>query len=361
MEPRLILKTHTECLRPALFSMVVVKYTHPSRVSSAGTVAKALKEDLAVRGLSGQSAEKREAAAKFAVHIAQKHLKLLRSNMTWDWRGQVLTAILRRAGKGEETEASGFNQLSLAERVLFLKYFLEADGALICALAAEVARMGEATRDELIDRFTVILDRIFDSYEELATGFREKTRIKNRRREAARQTKGTSRQRSTLVHKVLPHLQALVDLGIVLASDDGSLFRPVAYAGTTSLEPLAEYADRLEDLERLLGDDNPYRLISSVYGLEPAGISAEIQWPDLREVISEAYCILRDAVTGLASIRSVADWCCVVLLSEHRKLVSPRDVRYAIDRWYEQDPSAVRFHVDFQGEKAYVIFAVPEG
>jgi hypothetical protein len=339
--------------------MIVLKYTDPSRASTDDAVARALQEELAIRGISGQPGERREAAAKFAVTIAQRNLKLLRSNTTWDWRGHTLAAILRKAGKGNETDAPGFNQLSLPERVLFAKYFLEADGALLCALTNTIARTGEATRDQLLDQFEDIITRIFDSYEQLATSFREKTQLKNRLREAARRTKGDSRQRSTIVHKVLPHLQALVDLGLLVMSGDGSVFRPITYAGSTSIAPLAAYADRLDELEQLFGD-NPYGLISSTYALNSTPISADTHWADLRQAILDAYHVLRDGTTGLAYIPAVVDWCCTVLLSETRELVSPAEVRRAIDLWYERDPTAVRFHVDFGGEKAYLILAVPE-
>src|SRR5713226_1132995 len=134
METRLIIKTHTECLRPALFSILILRCTSPTQTAYPGKVGAGLSDILKQQGISGRT-EEREAAAKFAVYIAHRHLRLLGAKMAWDWRGHALAAILHKAGKTRDTEPYELNQLCPEERFVFLKYLLEADGAVICGLS----------------------------------------------------------------------------------------------------------------------------------------------------------------------------------------------------------------------------------
>jgi len=318
-----------------------------------------MKRDLAIKGISGQP-EDREAAARFAVLIAQKNFRFLRSNMTWDWKGHVLATVSRHSGKTGDTDPPEFNQLSLSEKILFLKYFLESDGALLSGIARQVVERGGVSKSDLYKTIEGILDQIFDCYEGLARTFRERTKIKSRRREAIRQTKGNSRQRSTLAHKVLPHVQAMVDLGLLVESDSADMYLPKEYSGRSAVQPLTAYIDHLDELETLFAAGNPYDVIARAYSLKARPASIDHDWEDLLEVISSAYSDMKDSTTGLAYIKAVVDWCCTVLLSERLLLVSPSEIGQAIDELYRRDPSAIRFHVDFDGKRSYMIMSLGE-
>jgi hypothetical protein len=277
--------------------------------------------------------------------------------MTWDWRGHALAAILKKTGRTLDTEPRELNLLCPEEQFIFLKYFLEADGAVICGLSKVVAQYGKVTNQILYDRIERIFDHIYEAYLSLASDFRERMQIKTQLREIRKQIKGESRERSTLPHKVLPHIQALVDLGVLYQAKDSGTYEPVQYADRSSVAPLGDLFDRLDELERVLSEGNPYQLVAAVYGLSANDISKEIDWKVLTSTIRKGYTLLQDPTTTTADINALADWTCVSLLAERRLLISPRCVSEALQELARRQPSSVRFHVDYRGEPAYVILA----
>jgi hypothetical protein len=356
METRIIIKTHTECLRPALYSILILRCTSPTQSAYPRKVEADLSHILSQQGISGQG-EERKAAAKFAVYIAHRHLKLLGAKMAWDWRGQALAAILEKTGKTRDTDPQKLNELRPEEQFIFLKYFLEADGAVICGLSAVLAQCGRVTNQMMYDRIEEIFSRIYDAYLSLASDFRERMQVKAQLREIEKQIKGESRKRSTLPHKVLPHMQALVDLGVLHEAIDRRTYEPVQYAGHSSVAPLGELFDHLDEFEKVFSEGNPYRLIAATYGLSTRDASIEADWDVLTSTISKGYALLEDPTTATAHMSALADWTCVSLLAEHRLLISPRGVNEALKELARREPSSVRFHVDYSGEPAYVILA----
>jgi len=356
METRLIIKTHTECLRPALFSTMILKCTSPTQSAYPEKVAADLSDILSEKGISGRT-EERKAAAKFAVYIAHRHLKLLGAKMTWDWRGHALAAILEKTGKTRDTDPQELNQLCPEERFIFLKYFLEADGGVICGLSKVLAQYGKVTNQMMYDHIEEIFSRIYDAYLSLANDFRERMQVKAQLRGIKKQIKGESRKRSTLPHKVLPHMQALVDLGVLHEAKDRGTYEPVQCADHSSVAPLGELFDHLDEFEKVFSEGNPYRLIAAIYGLSARDASFDTDWNAVTSTIMNGYALLQDPTTATAHISALADWTCVSLLAERRLLISPHGVNEALEELARREPSSVRFHVDYRGEPAYVILA----
>jgi hypothetical protein len=275
--------------------------------------------------------------------------------MTWDWRGHALAAILQKVGRTQDTTPEELNRLRPEEQFIFLKYLLESDGALISGLSSVIAQYGRVTNQTLYDRIEEILNRIYDAYLSLAPDFRERMRVKAQLHEIKKQIKGESRDRSTLPHKVLPHIQALVDLGVLAQAKDHGTYEPIQYQNHSSIAPLAPLFDHVDELEKVLSDGNPYALVAAIYGLNAREASIDADLKPLTATIMKGYTHLRDPATATTHISALADWTCVSLLAEHRLLISPQGVHEVLKELARREPSSVRFHVDYRGEPAYVI------
>lgn len=356
MRARIILKTHSECLRPALYSLIVLKYTHESAVRTDDAVVRAVQSELGQRGFSGPPESKRESAIKFALWIAERDLHLVRSNLTWDWSGQVLNAVLRESGRSDHTTPRELATLKTLERVFFLKSFLEADGALICALVSQINSAEPTSKEKLFENFDNTVEQIFENYEASAVHLRDRMQVRKRRREVAKQIQNGSRQRSTIAHKVVPHIQLLSELGLVEHCDGGDSIRS-AGREACDIAALAQLGSDPVALDELFVSGNPYELVSRVYRLSGTEhhISVRTHWDEIVGGLKAAYETVRDETTGMAHINAVVELCCLRFVSHLELLLSPNEARLAIQQMYERDPDSIRFHVDFGGNPAYMI------
>ena len=144
MEPRLIIKTHSEVSKPGLFSILISKCSYADKSSYPEVVSKRLYE---LYEENGQPFNK--LAAKFVVIMAQR-FGFLRKNMIWDWRGYVIHGALQYLNKAENENINLFLELTKLEKIIYLKYYLETDGAVILQLAKRIKEYNEINRDAFV-------------------------------------------------------------------------------------------------------------------------------------------------------------------------------------------------------------------
>ena len=131
MDPRFILRTHTGSLKPGNYSILISNCTSPDRRSSPESVARNL-------GIMLENNSK-SSIAKFTVNNASgknRGFGFLLDNMLWTWKGHVINTALSVLKKVELEDTEPFlGELTLLERVLYLRYYLETEGALLLKLA----------------------------------------------------------------------------------------------------------------------------------------------------------------------------------------------------------------------------------
>ena len=115
MEPRLIIKTHSEVSKPGLFSILISKCSYADKSSYPEVVSKRLYE---LYEENGQPFNK--LAAKFVVIMAQR-FGFLRENMIWGWRGHVINGVLQYLNKTENENINLFLELTKLEKIIYLK------------------------------------------------------------------------------------------------------------------------------------------------------------------------------------------------------------------------------------------------
>lgn len=347
MQTRFIIKTHTECLRPQLYFLLLLKCTAPDTATSRARAQTCMREVFSSEG------QRRDAAVRFAISIAERHLNLVRSNLTWEWRGFALTAVLRQCGRSAESSFRALADLADQERILFLKYLLEADGALLALFCREIVRSGPLSHLDLYGLYDQMVDRLYSEYESAALDFRAKTVIRDRKLETQRQTTGNQRDRATLPHKVLPHLQALIDLGVLTRMPDGK-YAAQEFGGKPNIGYLAEQTPQL--LDRMVEERQLFHMIATLLLMEIKAFSPDDS-DNAKKALLDGYYHMRDEATGTAHISAMVDFSCAEMLGRYRVLMHPAQADQLLLEMQRLSPDSVRFHVDFSGEPAYIVMS----
>jgi hypothetical protein len=344
MEPRVIIKTHTGALRPGNFSILIGKCTYPDKSAYPEAVIKRLQEWI-----------KEKSVAKFTVLLSttkNRGFGFLRDNMIWSWKGYVINTVLSYIGKKESNDLDVFYELSLIEKICYLRYFLETEGAIILKLAERFQKMGEVSYSYLKNNIQDIFKEIFEEYMDIATDFRSRIKI----REIYNSIKTKERyDESTLPHKIKPHLQALEDLGIIKKKNDGEIYISVG----ESISVIINNFSNIQNMENIFDKYEYFSLIAKIYNLSYISYSYEAHNELLKETFSYGYQVMHDRATGMADIDALIDWCCIKMLSENNILIKKEDVEDFLNKIRTYHPSKIRYHLNGKGKISYLILSEP--
>jgi hypothetical protein len=341
---RLLLKTHYQAARPGLFSVLISKCASPRESRAKWLLERRLEENWPPSDRPG----KRRAAAECLVYLAQRSFGFLAESGIWDWRGRVINALCTYS---QARTLDSLLALTTEERVVYLKYYLDADGAALLEMGREVLSADSIAETTLGKQVEEVFLRIWKAYLTIETDVRERVRL---RRNVDRVSVHPYEDR-TRIHKVRPHLQALADFGLldIDATPEGVTYH---LARNQRPQPLQRLMDSLVDIpsmEHRLRKEQHFAIAAEVLTLHPPDPGA----PDgdrVRAAVFDAYRDLIDPGSGLASINAIIDTSCARLLARHGRCPVPRDIRSMLDDLRRERPRDVRFNVDWYGEKAYV-------
>lgn len=355
MEPRFIIKTHTEALRPGNYSVLIAKCTFPDKGAYPETVEKRL-----TQFFPSKKGKEVSSIAKYTVLAAtskNRGFGFLLDNMIWSWKGQVINTVLYYLGKKDRSDSSAFWELTNIERICYLRFFLETEGAIFLKLAERFCETGEMSYQYLKDNIQDIFREIYQEYIDIAPDFRARSRIK--------ETFGEMKSKrpyddSTLAHKIKPHLQALADLGILsIDKTDGEYkFSPASVGTDSSFSIIYGRLKSIQNMENTFLNNEYFPLIAELYSLTPTPYSENYR-DLLIETISYGYKGMRNKITRMADIDALVEWCCIKMLSEHNVLVERRHIEELFNRIRKEHPSSIQFHVDGKGRIAYLVFTEP--
>jgi hypothetical protein len=349
MKPRFIIKTHTEALRPKNYSLLIAKCTYPDKSSYPEIVIKRLYPEWI----------KENSVAKFTVMLSTQKNRgfgFLLDNMIWSWKGHVINAVLYYLKKQQSEAPKSFEELTKMERICYLRYFLETEGAIILKFAQKFNKMGELSNSYLRENIQEIFKEIYEEYIDIAPDFRIRSRI----REAQKQMKSTKRyDEGTLIHKIKPHIQALADLGILSIEKKNAeeIFAPTNFGFTSTFSIIINQLKDFQTMENMFSNNEHFPLIAQIYNLAPLHYSYETHRDLLKETISYGYQIMRDKTTGMADIDALINWSCIKVMSEDNILLRGEDVQDFLDKIRRNKPSSIRYHVNGKGKIAYIIFS----
>jgi hypothetical protein len=254
-------------------------------------------------------------------------------------RGKAVAWLNHGAPAGTSKE------LSREVVAILLKYYLEADGALMLRLLQIVFERGldqaEFTRDDSVEQ-TILA--VLNAYLSIEANLWERTRLKQQIRTVERGYK-----RETRPHKIGPHLIPLVHFGLISreATATGSRF----FVMREQRERLGTFLEALQSVEALEESIESSSLTGIVGKLLEARDSRAIE---IGAVLAEAYEAVSEDVGGLAELATLREvvWAWAI----GRGVLLPAE---AIDEFIQENvhamPRLMKYHVDRRGDVAFIV------
>lgn len=334
MQPRLVFRTHYQVDEPAFIRVLLVDATSPVRSDYPERVALKLSTQLRKEGFSFNAA-----AARYAVDLARA-VEAISEQNSWTASGHLLAMTAER-------EALSTLNLTPAERLAYLKTFLEGDGAAMLYLGRQVLEKGSLPGHE--DWNTIAQAMVVDVYDESL-----RLTSATADRVALRRDLDRFRQRGfagkTGSHKMFVHLQTMFRIGL-LTRLDGGHSRVYSTADSAALTRFCDAVGDLLRLEEIVRDSRWADVAAAMLdialdreSLEPENLLAAVRGP--YERISS---------TGIAicPISAIFDAIQIEALLEHRH-VGRANLEANLGALQRARPRDVRLHVDRAGRPAFI-------
>ena len=348
MQVRLVTRTHYQVDEPVYVKSVVLWCTSPTKSEFRDRVAARFSD------LCRKQAERiNPSAGGYAVDLA-KRLGLLNDNLVWTEHGHLLR--LFDTGRSVSME----RELTLAERIVMFRMFLESDGAAMIYLArvaAEQAALPGKVGDGWNELANAMVTGVYREYLEVEVEPIERMKLKGSL-ERRRQNPFSGRSGA---HQVFLHLQAMYRMGLI-GRDDGATGRKYVVLRSAVPEPLGE-------------------LIATCPGVgELEGISRTGEWPTVAARIfasqlpvavekddSESGEVFDELREDYGRVMSTGVAICplrpLIEAVQIRRLISGRVVPSyqcgleMIAEVRRRHPRRIRFHVDYLGRPAFIVLA----
>ena len=347
MEIRLLLKTHYQINKPGIFSVILRNCTSPTQSSYPEVISGRL------ANVYFKHTSLNKEAAKFAVSMAQS-FGFLTKNMFWDWKGHAINILLAET---QRETPDDYLKLNDAEKMLYLKYYLEVDGATIIEICKRLISRENITRSELLN--TDFIDKIFidiwETYRSLATDLIQKVQL----RENVNKLKLRPYTYKTRIHKAQTHVESLIDFDFIekKGARNKKVFYPNNKKSTSPINNLIKEIDTIESMERRFSKFEHFRIISNVYNLSPIAYNKEIHSKKLQKQIFKTYLKARTQPTKMAAIAIIADVISVTFLAKDGILIDRPQIEQEIDKLKVINSGEIHYHYDMSGRKAFVVIS----
>jgi hypothetical protein len=288
-------------------------------------------------------------ACEFLIDLALK-MELVEKDLHWSARGWVINTL-----------TSDRDDLTEAEKVAYLKYYLDTDGALIINFLKELDELGE--EGILMSRFLNEggVERVFVKTAEdyLQEVFDISPRYELSKLLHLREKNYSSKVRTD---KFIPHIGPLVDIGFVSRSYEGNavkygpVFRNENGKMVNCTAILLGEFNCVLDLDQIFSKDGDFfRRASISFGLPIEKLDRNRDYPSIKHEIIRAYDETKDAYFRLARLSSIYDLVCIrMLYAPYGKLCEESDVSHIIQQMNVESEEDIRFHVDDSGARRFV-------
>jgi hypothetical protein len=274
--------------------------------------------------------------------------------MFWDWKGHALNIIVKETPRNKPAD---YLELTFIEKILYLKYYLEADGATILEICKRLMTKGIITRQELLS--TDFIDRTFiniwETYRQLTTDLRQKVKLK----ENIQKLRTDPYTFKTRIHKALAHIEPLVDFDFLERKEEKNEILFIRKNGNVSppLDRLVQELNNIQNMELRFNKFQHFEIISNIYSLKPIRYNSQIHSKLLRMEIITNYLKARTEPSRMASIALISDVVSAKLLGEKGILIEQPQIEKELERLKSEYLPDVHFHVDMRGKKAFIVIS----
>lgn len=335
MQPRLVFRTHYQVDEPAYLRILVLHGTSPVRSDYSERVAQTLATHLQKKGISFNIA-----AAGYAVDLA-RFLGVINEQNSWTAAGHLLAHIARRDDDPADLD------LTLGERLAYLKVFLEGDGAAMLYLGQRVLEQDSLPGDD--DWNSVAQSMVLDVYEEclkLTSATADRVAIR-RELDRLRRQGFTGK---TGPHKMFVHLQSMYRLGLLSRPRAGQ-GRSYAATDPRALQRFCDAIGNLLRLEEIVRDSRWADVAASM--LDAPHDRGPISPDELLSVVLDPYQDITATGIAICPISAVFDAIQIGALLERRHIERP-SLEAALSALQRERPRDVRLHVDRAGRPAFI-------
>lgn len=356
MQPRLLFRTHYQVDEPALVEFLVKRCTSPVRSAYDENVAQKLAHE--IRGLQKafNDPEKKSfnlPAAGYALDLGHG-LGVINQQNVWSERGHLVNLIAEVADGPWDKET----ELTLGEKLLHFRIFMEADGAALLYVAKHLLKHQTMPNsdDDWNKLATQLFVHIYSEYLTMAGTTADRVSL---RREVDRiRTKGYTGKSGP--HKMFIHLQTLCRLGLVDRSASSASRRYSLAQGrmANGLQTLVKEVPNLHDLERAIKERRLLDLAARVFA-PAAGGTRRGDWTvdHVMELLVPTYQRVMETGVSLCSLATLIEAVQITLLAENSEQLPYGMIVQLLQRVQKERPGDVRFHVDRQGAPAFLKLA----
>ena len=345
MHPRLIFRTHYQVDEPAYIELLVRFCTSPVQSSYREVVEERLKREIQKR----TGTEFNIAASGYCVDLGIT-LGVINENGVWTDKGHLVDLVADTSFPDKLTLTDG-------EKLLHLRLFLEADGAMLLEIAKyyqrhETLKHSEAIAARFIDD---TFERILSEYLKTSGSTAERMEL---RADILKLTRGDYKPK-TRKHKLLLHFQTLFRLGLVSRAEDSTT---IEYCVTNSqraqLQELLTQIPTSEQLEDRIANRELIAVAAAVLGFPGCQQQAELHNSELlSRNIARLYLHVKAHGTPLCSISTLAEAAQIQMLIEAQQFLKYEEVVAFLRMEQNAHPRDIAFHVDRMGRPAFIKFS----
>ncbi|GEM_PF-2087902 len=348
MKPRFVIKTHKRIDRFGYFSLLVTRCLPDAYPTDSSAVAGRL-----TKLLEGTK-DGIKVAAKFAVFMAQR-FGFLSVDMRKPWRGDVLAGTQSYLNRQGSTDPSAYFDLTRIEKLLYCKYLLEADGAVVLDIAEKIGRDGEVRLTEMRATIDETFRSIVERYKDLEPMLHERFRLQ----ELLRRMQVGQYDQGEVDHKIIPHMGFLEDLGLLcreaVADSDEVTWKGTRVNEVGAHQVILREIPNIEALERIIEEGRSMVSSATVLGLRFREYDRDRDSTTLEDVVLDCYQRMRDSTTGMVQMEALCDLAEAIMIVENAIAVAGQDVERTLLAYQKNHPYTLSFQVGFGGKDTLVV------
>ena len=339
--PRVLFRTHYQAVEPYYLELLVRECTSPVHSSYESVATNRLVQSLApYRRLN-------RAAASYVVQLARS-TELLASNLTWTPLG-LLTALVSDLDSPDDPTV---HDMTVESRLLWLRIFLEFDGAVICYLARrlldqqDICTGGEPANQLSADMFL----EIFQNYLQITTEPSQRVRLRNEMQRLS--TKGYGGRTGN--HKLLVHVQALYRLGFLTRPNIKMQRFTLTTTGRRYCERLLRAVPDISRLERIGEEESFLDLAGSILGFKKE--SDAVGSDEFLRDLARCYRTMMRLGLALCPLAALLERLQIGYWGKGKQLMMEEAkalLRKARATW----PRDIRLHVDRRGRPSFLVMS----
>lgn len=343
MEPRLVFGTHYQVDEPAYMEFLVKQCTSGVQSRYKEVVAQKLTQEIRKRGRCFN-----ESAGGYAVDLA-RGLGLVTPNCVWTDKGVLVQLIAETTDEELEKQLS----LTLPEKLLHFRIFLEGDGAVFLYLGRYLVENGclpapGTSANSLVQGMFV---EILSDYLSITNNTADRVALRGRIEQLTRK----EYQGHTGDHKLFVHMQTLYRIGLAEKRDPASRVYCLPEAAQGTAQGLSIMLSEIPDilaLEKIVSSHRIVEISATVLQI-PSTLWGKDHREKTVRMLAQFYGQVLQSGIPLCPLSTLLEATQIALLAQGVLLGYDRGLNL-VTEMQRRYPKQVRFHVDRRGQPAFV-------